>query len=291
MQQLKISNRITNRDSVSIEKYLNEIAKIPMVTPEEEIELTHRIKAGDMEALNRLTSANLRFVVSVAKQYQHNGLSLGDLINEGNLGLIKAAKRFDESKGFKFISYAVWWIRQTILQSIVENSRMVRVPVNKVGTYNKINEAFNHLSQQLEREPTEQELAEFTNMTQKDLSMIMKAASKHISFDSPIIDDEDGTALIDLMVLNDEKLPDQAMLDQSISQEIKDDLKILTPREKEIVITFFGLEGRKPMSIEEIAYNLNMSKERIRQIKDRSIKRLKRYYSNPQAKNHLFPSI
>lgn len=280
MQQLKITNSITKRDSLAIEKYLTEISKIPRITPEEEVELAVRIRGGDQEALNKLTSGNLRFVVSVAKQYQNNGLSLPDLINEGNLGLIKAARRFDESKGFKFISYAVWWIRQAILQAIIEYSKIVRVPHNKLTSFNKLNEAYTALVQTLEREPSDQEIAEKLNISVNDVEKVLKSTIRHVSFDAPIGDDDDSYSLLDVMMSEDDYLPDKKMMEESISEDIQNGLSILAPREYEIIALFFGLDGKPIHTVDEIAYKFGITKERVRQVKERSIRRLKRGYVN-----------
>jgi len=280
MHQLKITKSITNRQNLSVEKYLTDISKIPILPVEEEVELAHRIQAGDQLALEKLTQSNLRFVVSVAKQYQHNGLSLSDLINEGNVGLIKAARRFDPSRGFKFISYAVWWIRQSILQAIIEYSRLVRMPVNKMAPYHKVNEAISELIQVLEREPTPEEIAEKLDITLKSVQHILTASRKHVSFDAPVGNEEDGTSLIDLMIQDDEFLPDEHIMSQSISEEMQLGLNALAPREYEIIARFYGLNNHVIQTLEEIANDFNLSKERVRQIKDRSLLRLKRSYTH-----------
>ncbi|HQW56443.1 MAG TPA: RNA polymerase sigma factor RpoD/SigA [Saprospiraceae bacterium] len=280
MHQLKITKSITNRQNLSVEKYLTDISKIPILPVEEEVELAHRIQAGDQLALEKLTQSNLRFVVSVAKQYQHNGLSLSDLINEGNVGLIKAARRFDPSRGFKFISYAVWWIRQSILQAIIEYSRLVRMPVNKTAPYHKVNEAISELIQVLEREPTPEEIAEKLDITLKSVQHILTASRKHVSFDAPVGNEEDGTSLIDLMIQDDEFLPDEHIMSQSISEEMQLGLNALAPREYEIIARFYGLNNHVIQTLEEIANDFNLSKERVRQIKDRSLLRLKRSYTH-----------
>jgi len=280
MHQLKITKSITNRQNLSVEKYLTDISKIPILPVEEEVELAHRIQAGDQLALEKLTQSNLRFVVSVAKQYQHNGLSLSDLINEGNVGLIKAARRFDPSRGFKFISYAVWWIRQSILQAIIAYSRLVRMPVNKMAPYHKVNEAISELIQVLEREPTPEEIAEKLDITLKSVQHILTASRKHVSFDAPVGNEEDGTSLIDLMIQDDEFLPDEHIMSQSISEEMQLGLNALAPREYEIIARFYGLNNHVIQTLEEIANDFNLSKERVRQIKDRSLLRLKRSYTH-----------
>jgi len=273
MRQLKIATQITNRDSQAVEKYLQEISKIPMITPEEETVLAQRIKMGDQKALDKLVQANLRFVVSVAKQYQHQGLSLSDLINEGNLGLIKAAQRFDETKGFKFISYAVWWIRQSILQALAEQGRLVRLPQNKIGTYNKANKAYMAFEQEHEREPSTEELAELLEMSETEISN-----TRHSSLDAPVHEAED-VAMGDLLEGGDET--DDDVMKDSLRAEIRRVLKSLSPREAEIVNAYFGLDGENGVTIEQIGQKYDLTKERIRQIKERAIKRLqKARYSN-----------
>lgn len=280
MQQLKIIRSITNRDNLSVEKYLNEISRLPMLSPEEEVELSEKIKTGDEKALEKLTEGNLRFVVSVAKQYQNNGLSLSDIINEGNVGLIKAARRFDATRGFKFISYAVWWIRQSILQAIVENSRLVRMPVNKIASYNKVNEAISDLIQDLERDPSAEEVANRLQIPTKNVEHVLQANKKHVSFDAPISEDDDSASLIDMMIQEQEVLPDEQIISQSLSEEMQHGLSTLSPREYDIIARFYGLGGNTAESIDEIAEDFNLSKERVRQIRDKSIRRLKRAYTH-----------
>lgn len=278
MRQLKIATQITNRDSQAVEKYLQEISKIPLLTPEEETVLAQRIKMGDQKALERLVTGNLRFVVSVAKQYQHQGLSLSDLINEGNLGLIKAAQRFDETKGFKFISYAVWWIRQSILQALAEQGRLVRLPQNKIGTYNKATKAFTAFEQENEREPSPEELADILQMSETEINNIISSNTRHMSLDAPVHEAED-VAMGDL--LESGAQTDEEVMRESLREEIRRVLKSLSPREAEIVTAYFGLDGENGVNIEQIGQKYDLTKERIRQIKERAIKRLqKARYSN-----------
>lgn len=273
MRQLKISQSITNRESASLQQYFTDIAKIPMVTPQEEVILTQKIRQGDQAALERLTSANLRFVVSVAKQYESSGLTLGDLINEGNLGLIKAAKRFDETKGFKFISYAVWWIRQSILQAINDHARMVRLPANKVGDLSKINKASSELEQHLERAATVEEIAEILEVTVEKVAGTLASASRHLSVDAPFSSEEENT-LLDVLQ-NPESNTDKYIMDDSLRTEISRSLKMLDSRDREIVELFFGLGGSQPLSLEEIGEKFNLTRERVRQIKDKALARLR----------------
>ena len=287
MRQLKITNKITTRESLALDKYLNDIGKINMLTADEEAELARRIKQGDHEALERLTKANLRFVVSVAKQYQNQGLSLSDLINEGNVGLMKAAKRFDETKGFKFISYAVWWIRQSILQAIVEYSRIVRLPLNKVGSYNKVNEAYLSFIQEFEREPTHEELAELLGITPKEVRNMLKGSSRHVSVDAPIKGEESDATMLDLMINDDQVRPDSKLLMESLKEEVKEGLQILSPREVEVLSSYYGLEGKKPLTLEEIGELYNLTRERVRQIKERAIRRLRKSYNKTALRSYL----
>ncbi len=278
MRQLKIATQITNRDSQSVEKYLQEISRISMITPEEEADLARKIHNGDDDALEKLVQANLRFVVSVAKQYQHQGLSLSDLINEGNLGLIKAAKRFDETKGFKFISYAVWWIRQSILQALAEQGRLVRLPQNKIGTYNKANKAMLAFEQEFEREPTHEELADILEITEVEIRNVFNSNTRHTSIDSPIHDTED-LSLGDLLESSEEA--DEIVMEDSLKNEITRVLNTLNLREAEIIRCYFGLDGEEGPTLDEIGEKYDLTKERIRQIKERAIKRLQRNrYSN-----------
>jgi len=273
MRQLKISQSITNRESASLQQYLSDIAKIPMVTVQEEVILTQKIKQGDHAALERLTSANLRFVVSVAKQYESSGLTLGDLINEGNLGLIKAAKRFDETKGFKFISYAVWWIRQSILQAITDHARLVRLPANKVGDLSKISKASSELEQHLERAATVEEIAEILEVTVEKVAGTLASASRHVSVDAPFNSEEENT-LLDVLQ-NPEANTDKYIMDDSLRTEISRSLNMLDARDREIVELFFGLSGSQPLSLEEIGEKYNLTRERVRQIKDKALMRLR----------------
>ncbi|MBP9701029.1 MAG: RNA polymerase sigma factor RpoD/SigA [Candidatus Pacebacteria bacterium] len=286
MRQLKIGIQITNRDSQSTEKYLSEISKIDMITPEEETILAQKIRTGDQRALDKLTKANLRFVVSVAKQYQHQGLSLGDLINEGNLGLVKAAGRFDETKGFKFISYAVWWIRQSILQALAEQGRLVRLPQNKIGTYNKANKAYMAFEQEHEREPSTEELAELLEMSEREIDDIFQSNALHTSLDAPIHDGEE-IDLIDTVKNPNSLSADAGVMEHSLKIEIKRALKNLDPRESEVVSAYFGLDGENGVTIEQIGQKYDLTKERIRQIKERAIKRLQKARYSRDLKAYL----
>jgi RNA polymerase primary sigma factor len=275
MRQLKITKSITNRESQSLEKYLQEIGKVELISPEEEVKLATLIKQGDQMALDRLTKANLRFVVSVAKQYQNQGLSLPDLINEGNLGLIKAAQRFDETRGFKFISYAVWWIRQSILQSLAEQSRIVRLPLNKVGLTNRIQKAYSLLEQQFEREPSPEELAEVLQMDLEEVSATLGLSARHVSMDTPMSEGEDSTLLDVLENPNAEKTDADLDHKESLIIEIDRSLKTLTERQKEVICFFFGIGVDHPMSLEDIGEKFNLTRERVRQIKDKAITKLR----------------
>jgi len=287
MRQLKISKSITNRESASLEKYLQEIGKVDLITPEEEVQLAIRIKQGDLRALDRLTKANLRFVVSVAKQYQNQGLSLPDLINEGNLGLIKAAQRFDETRGFKFISYAVWWIRQSILQSLAEQSRIVRLPLNKVGLTNRINKAFQQLEQEYEREPSAEELAEMLELDTDEVTATLSMSSRHVSMDSPISEGEDST-LIDVMANpNSERADEQIDHIDSLKLEIERSLNTLTERQQEVIRFFFGIGIDHPMSLEDIGERFNLTRERVRQIKDKAITKLRNASRSKLLRSYL----
>src|SRR6186997_3506997 len=258
MIQLKITQSITNRESQSLDKYLHEIGKVDLITAEEEVILAQKIREGDQAALERLTKTNLRFVVSVAKQYQNQGLTLGDLINEGNLGLIKAAKRFDETKGFKFISYAVWWIRQSVLQAIVEYSRIVRMPHNKSTSYNRLNEAFVSFVQEFEREPTHEELADLLNVNIRDVINNMPGASRHVSFDAPVSSDEDSFTLLDMIETDENMQPDLKLMEESLRLDIQYSLNALAPREAEVLAYYFGLKGEKPLTLDEIGVTLEL---------------------------------
>jgi len=287
MRQLKITNKITARESVALDKYLNDIGKISLLSADEEAELARKIRAGDEEALERLTKANLRFVVSVAKQYQNQGLSLSDLINEGNVGLMKAARRFDETKGFKFISYAVWWIRQSILQAIVEYSRIVRLPLNKVGSYNKVNEAFLSFVQEFEREPTNEELAELLDLSPKEVSNMLQGSSRHLSFDAPIGGEDNDSTMLDLVSNDEEDMPDLKLMEQSLKEEVKHGMAILSPREVEVLSAYYGLSGHKPLTLEEIGEMYNLTRERVRQIKERAIRRLRKSFNRNALRSYL----
>ena len=274
MRQLKITKQVTNRETASLDKYLQEIGKVDLITADEEVELAQRIKAGDQTALEKLTKANLRFVVSVAKQYQNQGLTLPDLINEGNLGLIKAAKRFDETRGFKFISYAVWWIRQSILQALAEQSRIVRLPLNKIGSINKINKMFAFLEQENERPPSAEEIAKKLDMTVNDVKESMKNSGRHVYMDAPLIEGEDYN-LYDVLNSGESPNPDKKLLHESLRIEINRALETLTPREADVVKLYFGLGEHQPMTLEEIGETFDLTRERVRQIKEKAIRRLK----------------
>jgi RNA polymerase primary sigma factor len=275
MRQLKITKSITNRESQSLEKYLQEIGKVELVSPEDEVKLARLIKQGDQKALDRLTKGNLRFVVSVAKQYQNQGLSLPDLINEGNLGLIKAAQRFDETRGFKFISYAVWWIRQSILQSLAEQARIVRLPLNKVGLTNRIQKTYSQLEQEYEREPSAEEVAEALGMDIEEVTASMNISSRHVSMDSPMSEGEENTLLDVLENPNAEKTDGDLVYNQSLKTEIERSLTTLTERQKEVICFFFGIGVDHPMSLEDIGEKFSLTRERVRQIKDKAITKLK----------------
>lgn len=275
MRQLKITKSITNRESQSLEKYLQEIGKVDLITPEEEVQLAIRIKEGDQIALEKLTKANLRFVVSVAKQYQNQGLSLSDLINEGNLGLIKAAQRFDETRGFKFISYAVWWIRQSILQALAEQSRIVRLPLNKVGLSNKISKAYSQLEQEFEREPSTEELAEMLEIGTEEVETTLGVAARHISVDAPFVDSEDNTLLDVLENPNSDAADTELSHYDSLRCEIDRSLGTLTERQREVIKLYFGIGVEHPMSLEDIGEKFSLTRERVRQIKDKAITKLR----------------
>ena len=287
MRQLKITKSITNRESQSLEKYLQEIGKVELITPEEEVRLATLIKQGDQKALERLTKANLRFVVSVAKQYQNQGLSLPDLINEGNLGLIKAAQRFDETKGFKFISYAVWWIRQSILQAIAEQARIVRLPLNKVGLTNRIHKAFSQLEQEFEREPSAEELAEMLNMDLDEVESSLGINSRHISMDTPLSEGEESTLLDVLENPNAEKTDAELAYNQSLKTEIDRSLQTLTERQKDVICYFFGIGVDHPLSLEDIGERFNLTRERVRQIKDKAILKLRSHQKGDLLRSYL----
>ncbi|MGA0257355.1 MAG: sigma-70 family RNA polymerase sigma factor [Saprospiraceae bacterium] len=287
MRQLKITKSITNRESQSLEKYLQEIGKVDLLTPEEEVDLAKKIKEGDQEALEKLTKANLRFVVSVAKQYQNQGLSLSDLINEGNLGLIKAAQRFDETRGFKFISYAVWWIRQSILQALAEQSRIVRLPLNKVGSLNKINRAFSELEQEYEREPSSEELADLLEISSDEVETTLGVAARHVSMDAPFVDGEDNS-LLDVLE-NDGTPGTDTKLEyaESLRREIERSLNTLTERQCDVIKLYFGIGIEHPMSLEDIGDRFGLTRERVRQIKDKAINKLRSASRSKLLKHYL----
>lgn len=286
MRQLKISKQITNRESQSLDKYLQEIGKVDLLTPDEEVELAKRIKEGDQIALERLTKANLRFVVSVAKQYQNQGLSLGDLINEGNLGLIKAAQRFDETRGFKFISYAVWWIRQSILQALAEQSRIVRLPLNRVGSLNKISKTFSELEQKYEREPSPDELADVLDVTSSEVVDTMKISGRHVSMDAPFVQGEENS-LLDVLENDTDPTPDQGLINDSLRKEVQRALSTLTQREADVISLYFGLNGEHSMTLEEIGEKFSLTRERVRQIKEKAIRRLRHTSRSKALKPYL----
>ncbi|MBK9451338.1 MAG: sigma-70 family RNA polymerase sigma factor [Bacteroidetes bacterium] len=287
MRQLKISKQITNRESQSLDKYLQEIGKVELLTPDDEVELARRIREGDQAALEKLTKANLRFVVSVAKQYQNQGLSLGDLINEGNLGLIKAAKRFDETRGFKFISYAVWWIRQSILQALAEQSRIVRLPLNRVGALNKIGKAFSKLEQEFEREPSPQEISEILEgMSENEVQDTLKISGRHISMDAPLVQGEENR-LLDVLENEEEPDPDSGLINESLSKEVERALSTLTQREAEVIRLYFGIGVEHSLTLEEIGEKFDLTRERVRQIKEKAIRRLRHTSRSKGLKAYL----
>jgi RNA polymerase primary sigma factor len=286
MRQLKISKQITNRESQSLDKYLQEIGKVDLLTPDEEVELAKRIREGDQMALEKLTKANLRFVVSVAKQYQNQGLSLGDLINEGNLGLIKAGQRFDETRGFKFISYAVWWIRQSILQALAEQSRIVRLPLNRVGSLNKISKTFSELEQRFEREPSPDELADVLDVSTSEVVDTMKISGRHVSMDAPFVQGEENS-LLDVLENDTEQTPDSELMNDSLRREVQRALSTLTQREADVISLYFGLNGEHSMTLEEIGEKFNLTRERVRQIKEKAIRRLRHTSRSKALKPYL----
>ncbi|AJA67956.1 sigma-70 family RNA polymerase sigma factor [Myroides odoratimimus] len=286
MRQLKITKQVTNRETASLDKYLQEIGKVDLITADEEVELAQRIKAGDQRALEKLTKANLRFVVSVAKQYQNQGLTLPDLINEGNLGLIKAAQRFDETRGFKFISYAVWWIRQSILSALAEQSRIVRLPLNKIGSINKINKMYALLEQSNERPPSAEEIAVELDMTVNDVKESMKNSGRHLSMDAPLVEGEDSN-LYDVLRSGESPNPDRELIHESLRTEIERALETLTPREADVVRLYFGLGDQHPMTLEEIGETFDLTRERVRQIKEKAIRRLKHTSRSKILKTYL----
>ena len=286
MRQLKITKQVTNRETASLDKYLQEIGKVDLITAEEEVELAQKVKQGNQLALEKLTKANLRFVVSVAKQYQNQGLTLPDLINEGNLGLIKAAQRFDEKRGFKFISYAVWWIRQSILQALAEQSRIVRLPLNKIGSINKINKTYAFLEQSHERPPSAEEIANELDMTINDVKESMKNSGRHVSMDAPLVEGEDSN-LYDVLRSGESPNPDKDLLHESLRTEIERALETLTPREADVIKLYFGLGNHHPMTLEEIGETFDLTRERVRQIKEKAIRRLKHTSRSKILKTYL----
>jgi RNA polymerase primary sigma factor len=286
MRQLKISKQVTNRETASLDKYLQEIGKVELITADEEVELARRIKAGDQVALEKLTKANLRFVVSVSKQYQNQGLSLPDLINEGNLGLIKAAQRFDETRGFKFISYAVWWIRQSILQALAEQSRIVRLPLNKIGSINKINKAYAHLEQEFEREPNIEEIANLLDISETEVKESLRNSGRHVSMDAPLVQDEDNN-MYDVLRSEDAITPETGLMYESLRKEIERAISTLPQREADVIRYYFGLEGKHPMTLEEIGEKFDLTRERVRQIKEKAIRRLKHVSRSKILKSYL----
>lgn len=286
MRQLKITKQVTNRDTPSLDKYLHEIGKVDLISAEEEVELAKRIREGDQRALNKLINANLRFVVSVSKQYQNQGLSLPDLINEGNLGLIKAAQRFDETRGFKFISYAVWWIRQSILQALAEQARIVRLPLNKIGSINKINKTLSNLEQEFEREPTAEEVAMELECSPRDVKESLRNSGRHVSMDAPLSQSEDGT-LYDVIDSKDTPNPDQELINESLRREIERAISTLTEREANIIRLYFGLNSKNPYTLEEIGEEFGLTRERVRQIKEKAVRRLKHTSRSKILKTYL----
>ncbi len=288
MRQLKITKQVTNRETASLDKYLQEIGKMELITADEEVELARKIKQGDQIALEKLTKANLRFVISVSKQYQNQGLSLPDLINEGNLGLIKAAQRFDETRGFKFISYAVWWIRQSILQALAEQSRIVRLPLNKIGSLNKINKTFARLEQEYEREPSAEEIARALELTETDVKEGMKNNGRHVSMDAPIASSDDSTStMYELLENVDTPSPEFTLMNESLRREIERALSTLTQREADVVRLYFGLNGEHALSLEEIGEKFDLTRERVRQIKEKAVRRLKHTSRSKLLKAYL----
>jgi RNA polymerase primary sigma factor len=288
MRQLKIVKQVTNREVASLDKYLQEISREAMITAEEEVELAIRIKNGDRRALEKLTRANLRFVVSVAKQYQNQGMTLPDLINEGNVGLIKAAERFDETRGFKFISYAVWWIRQAILQALAEQARIVRLPLNKIGTINKINRAFSELEQKYERPPSAEELAEMLGVSVNDVKQSLQSNGRHVSMDAPLTEgDESSSNMYDVLANDFSETPDIDLVKESLRKDIERSISTLTSREGEVIRLYFGLNGKHPLTLEEIGDKFDLTRERVRQIKEKAIRRMKHTSRSKMLKNYL----
>ena len=286
MRQLKITKQVTNRESKSLDKYLQDISKLPMITAEEEVELAQRIREGDQDALDKLTTANLRFVVSVAKQYQNQGLTLPDLINEGNAGLVKAAKRFDETRGFKFISYAVWWIRQAILQALAEQSRIVRLPLNKIGSINKINKAFSFLEQTHQRPPSAQEIALELDMTVSEVKQSLKNSGRHLSMDAPLKEGE-TSSLYDVVKSGESPNPDRDLMKESLNVEINRALDTLSQKESDVIRLNFGLSDEPPMTLDEIGATFDLTRERVRQIREKGIKRLRQDSKSKILKTYL----
>ena len=286
MRQLKIFKQITNRETESLDKYLQEIGKIDLITADDEVRLTQRIKEGDQGALDKMVKANLRFVVSVAKQYQNQGLSLGDLINEGNVGLVKAATRFDETRGFKFISYAVWWIRQCIMQAIAEQSRVVRLPLNRVGTLNKLNRTFSSLEQKFQRDPSPEEIAEVMEIAPEEIIETVQMGSRQVSINAPFRLGEDGD-LLDVLENETEDSPDTTLIHSSMRKDVQRSISSLTQREADVILRHFGLNGHRPMSLEEIGVQLNITRERVRQIKEKSLRRLRQTSRSSILKGYL----
>ena len=288
MRQLKITKQVTNRETASLDKYLLEISRVDLITAEEEVELSRRIKMGDQKALERLTKANLRFVVSVAKQYQNQGLTLPDLINEGNVGLIKAAQRFDETRGFKFISYAVWWIRQSILQALAEQARIVRLPLNKIGSISKINRMYSELEQKLERAPSADELAVELEVTVDEVKQALASSGRHTSMDAPLIDgDESSSSMYDVLQNDSLPSPEKELISESLKREINRSLTTLTPREASVVKLFYGLDGNAQMSLDEIGKRFDLTRERVRQIKEKAVRRLRHTSRSKHLKSYL----
>ena len=288
MRQLKISKQVTNRETASLDKYLQEIGRVDLITAQEEVELAQKIRKGDQVALTKMVNANLRFVVSVSKQYQNQGLSLPDLINEGNLGLIKAAQRFDETRGFKFISYAVWWIRQSILQALAEQSRIVRLPLNKIGSINKINKAFARLEQEYEREPSADEIGVVLDLSPQDIKDAMRNAGRHVSMDAPFASSDESTSnMYDVLQSEDSPSPENALISESLRKEIERALATLTSREADVVRLYFGLNGEHAMTLEEIGERFDLTRERVRQIKEKAIRRLKHTSGSKLLKTYL----
>jgi RNA polymerase primary sigma factor len=288
MRQLKISKQVTNRETASLDKYLQEIGRVDLINAEEEVELARRIKQSDQAALAKLVNANLRFVVSVSKQYQNQGLSLPDLINEGNLGLIKAAQRFDETRGFKFISYAVWWIRQSILQALAEQSRIVRLPLNKIGSINKINKTFARLEQEYEREPSADEIAAALELSPEDIKEALRNTGRHVSMDAPLATGDENTSnMYDVMQSEDTPSPEGTLISESLRKEIERALSTLTAREADVVRLYFGLNGEHALTLEEIGERFDLTRERVRQIKEKAIRRLKHTSRSRLLKTYL----